>query len=122
MESGLAAALGESWAKKRARSAAVLTKPPAGVRAFSRVVAGDELAATEQGLAGVAPGKGRARREGHVGFGLGEAKGRNDLAANPGGVGFVGDGFYDEAKQGEAVVRVFEPGVAVKNRRLGQVR
>jgi hypothetical protein len=55
------------------------------------------------------------------GFGLGEAKGRDDLAANPGGVGFVGDSFYDEPEQGEAVVRVFKPGVAVKNRRLGKV-
>ena len=69
----------------------------------------------------MAPGEGRAWRQGHVGFGLGKAKGRDDLAANPGGVGFVGHGFNDEAKQREAVVRVFEPGVAVKNRRLGQV-
>ena len=30
------ARLGESWAKKRARSAAVLTKPAAGVSALSR--------------------------------------------------------------------------------------
>jgi hypothetical protein len=99
----------------------VLTKPAAGVRALSGIVAWDELGATKQGPAGVAAGEGCARREGHVRFGLGEAKRRDDLAANPGGVGFVGDGFYDEAEQGEAVVRVFEPGVAVENGRLGQV-
>jgi hypothetical protein len=65
------------------------------------------LGATEQGPAGVAAGEGCARWEGYVRFGLGEAKRRDDLAANPGGVGFVGDGFYDEAMR-PAAVKLFE--------------